>query len=467
MKEIKNIVLITVDSLRRDALGCFGNARAHTPCLDRLSVEGVCFDQAITNGPRTPSAFPAILCSQYPLVTGEQSLPSDVPTLAGEFQRAGYATAAFNLDNPFLSPATGYGKGFDRFDDFWTVEKHAANGKRKDFWKRVKRAVQDGIGRRDLALLLCLQGLLQHRRGMFVRGREMTDRAVAWLKACHGKPFLLWVHYMETHYPYAGGNADSIHRRLRHLSALAGILLNAHRPAIALMKELYRNQVSHVDGMIGEIRDALDAEGLWEDTAFAVTADHGEMFREHGGYTHGPEFYDELLRVPLFLHAQGRLPAGLVRAQVPLLDLAPSLLDLAGLEPPSDFAGSSLLHWIRTREDNPQSRVFSQASHHGGRRSRRASPRKYRIVSCRTPEWKYIFDEEGPREELYNLCADPAELQNQASDGGHVLESFRTAVRDHLAAVEKAASRYTRRPFGEDLPEAENLRERLAALGYL
>ena len=102
MADRPNLLLVTVDSLRRDALGCLDSNGGPTPALDRLAAEGTLFTDAVSNGPRTPSAFPAILCSLHPLVSGETGLPPGAATLAEALQGAGYRTAGFNLDNPYI-----------------------------------------------------------------------------------------------------------------------------------------------------------------------------------------------------------------------------------------------------------------------------------------------------------------------------------------------------------------------------
>ena len=200
-----NVVFITVDSLRHDALSCLGGAPNASPCIDELARNGALFTQAISNGPRTPSAFPPIMCSLYPLVSGERGLPTSAPTWAEQMRQAGYRTAAFNLDNPFLSARCGYDRGFDLFLDFWTKPELAKNERsRQRVWHRFKRLVQSRIGRYSLALLLFIQAIFRRGRPPFEAGETITKRAIAWMREEQdpARPFFAWLHYMDVHYPY-------------------------------------------------------------------------------------------------------------------------------------------------------------------------------------------------------------------------------------------------------------------------
>ena len=152
---VENLVLITVDALRHDALGCAGSSYASTPNLDKLASEGVLFEQAISNGPRTQASFPSIMASLYPSVAGERrGLPIEATTLAEAASTAGLATAGFNPSNPFLTRETGYDRGFELFIDFWDVHDRTGADTKTGILKTAKNKTYDAIGRRNLGFLM-------------------------------------------------------------------------------------------------------------------------------------------------------------------------------------------------------------------------------------------------------------------------------------------------------------------------
>ncbi len=465
MADALNLVLVTVDSLRRDALGCLAGDSGPSPILDRLAGEGILFTDAVSNGPRTPSAFPAILCSLHPLVSGETGLPPGATTLAEALRATGRRTAGFNLDNPYLSEKCGYARGFDRYDDFWQAKPGSGTEIKPSAVKRLKKSIQDAIGRRSLAVLLFFQAMFQRGGAPFLKGDLATDRALQWIDEDRDKPFFTWLHYMDVHYPYLPLEKPGMGRRLTYLGAILGLLIGARRRPLRLMRELYQARVERMDRMIGRLVEGLAERGLGERTVIAVTADHGEMFGEHGRFTHGPQLYDELLRIPLIFAGAGDGKS--VAAQTSLIDLSPTLLDLLGVEAPPAFQGRSFRELIEGKEKEGDDPVISAATHAGDRQRRGAAPEVYRIVSCRTAGWKYIFDQEGPREELYDLENDPGETENLIDDRPEQAEPLRQRVHGHLEMAEQEAARLGDGDSGKAFHEDEEVSRRLADLGYL
>lgn len=463
--ETRNLVLVTIDSLRQDALGCLHSSGGPSPSLDRLAEEGVLFTSAISNGPRTPSAFPAILCSLHPLVSGETGLPPGATTLAEALRAAGRRTAGFNLDNPYLSELCGYGRGFDRYDDFWQAKSDGGDSAKPPLIKRMKKAIQDAIGRRSLALLLFFQALFQRGGAPFLKGEAATDRALDWIDEKKDQPFFVWLHYMDVHYPYLPLEKPGIGQRLKYLGAILGFLCGARCRPLRLMRQMYQARVERMDRVIGRLVEGLKERGLLQRTVVAITADHGEMFGEHGSFTHGPKLYDKLLRVPLILAEAGE--GKTVEAQTGLIDLAPTLLDLLGVETPPAFQGRSFRGRIEDGDREGGDAVISAATHAGGRKRRGSAPDVYRIVSCRVEGWKYIFDEEGGQEELYDLENDPGETVDLFTERPDQAEPLRQRVKEHLEMVQAEAARLgdgdSRKAFHED----EEVSRRLADLGYL
>lgn len=467
MAEARNLVLVTIDSLRRDALGCLHRSGGPSPSLDRLAGEGVLFTGAVSNGPRTPSAFPAILCSLHPLVSGETGLPPGATTLAEALRAAGRRTAGFNLDNPYLSEQCGYARGFDRYDDFWHSKTGNSDTSKPPPIKRMKKAIQDAIGRRSLALLLFFQAMFQRGGAPFLKGETATDRALDWIDEKKDQHFFVWLHYMDVHYPYLPLEKPGIGQRLSYLGAFLGLLCGARRRPLRLMRELYQARVERMDRMIGRLVEGLQEQGLHGNTLVAITADHGEMFGEHGSFTHGPKLYDELLRVPLILTGAGAGRGETVTAQSSLIDLAPTLLDLLDVETPPAFQGRSFRRLIESEDREDGDPAISAVTHAGGRKRRGTALEVYRIVSCRHQGWKYIFDEEGGREEFYDLENDPGETVNLIADRPEQAKPLRQRVEAHIKMAEKEAARLGDGGKGKAFHEDEVVRRRLADLGYL
>ncbi len=464
----KNLVLITVDSLRYDALGCDGAVGVSTPSLDGLARRGVLLRQAVANGPRTQSSFPSIMCSLYPLAAGErEALPAEATTLAEALRGAGYRTAALNPSNPFLTRESGYHRGFDLFVDFWDVHPrqgpHLAPGR----WRSMKRRVHDAMGRRDLGFLMLFQAAFQREGGQYLTGEVIVDQGVAWARE-QGGPFFLWLHLMDVHYPYTPLPGQwSWRDRVRCMAGMAGLLAGRPRGALQRLRSLYDSRVELVDRILGQLLERMEEAGLCQRTVVVVTSDHGERFCEHGGHAHGPDLYEELLRVPLIVSGPG-IPAGLESPeQVSLIGMAPTLLELAGVPVPQSFAGKSFLPLLQGRSGCGEPYAFSEAMHSGGRESRVGVADRYRVMSCRTPGWKLIRDEQGPVEELYDLTADPGERTNLVGERLTMAGELRRELDRHQEEVVREASRFADRRERGIAADDDDVRQRLAALGYL
>ncbi len=463
-----NAILITVDSLRADALGYAGASGARTPRLDEFSRSGLVFSQAIANGPRTQASFPSILCSLYPLVAGErEGLPTSAVTLGEALQGSGYRTAAFNPSNPFLTRETGYDRGFDLFVDFWDIHpRHGSHG-RSGRLRALRRRMHDALGRRDLGALMLYQAAFQAEGGQYLSGAVIAEQGLAWARE-QDRPFFLWLHFMDVHFPYTPlPGQRSWGDRVRYLGAMAAMLAGDRRRAARELRRLYDRRVELMDTIVGEFLDGLHREGLADRTVVVFTADHGEQFWEHGGWAHGPDVFDEQLRVPLVIRGPGLAAGTEIEEQVALLDLAPTVLDLVEVPIPGTFQGRSLLPAVAGGGEAGEAPVFAEAMHSGGRRSRMGIQDRFRVMACRTPAWKLISDDEGPREELYDLAHDPGERQDLIAQRRDVADSLRQLLREHEELVRRAAASYEG-ARGERIADGdEDVRRRLAALGYL
>jgi choline-sulfatase len=280
-----NVLLITIDTLRADRVGAYGDTTAHTPVLDALARDGTRFDHAFAAAPITLVSHASIMSGRYPPGHGARHngmrVSSTVPLLAEAFSRAGAVTAAFVAAFP-LDRRFGLDRGFGTYDD---------------------RMPRDADGH------------LANERP----GRDVADAATAWLQAHRGARVFLWAHFFEPHAPY-GNPADP---------AQAG----------RSTADRYAAEVTEADAQAGRVVDAMHALG--RPAVIVAAADHGEAFGEHGEISHSVFAYDTTLRVPLIVAGAG-VRAGVVTEPVSLVDVAPTITSLAGLTG-FDADGTSLL----------------------------------------------------------------------------------------------------------------------------
>jgi len=457
-----NVLLITIDCLRADAVGALGGQQP-TPSMDRLAGEALVFEQAVATGPDTSNSFAGILASNYPTTGGSVQNLGGRPSVAECFSAAGFRTAAFH-SNPFLSAARSYGRGFHVFSDSLPSAEGVGAKPEGDLWLRVPPvAARLGahVARRCPWLFRLLRRAYRraflrspHLRLPHEPAETINRRAMQWLDG-GGEPFFLWLHYMDPHWPYATGlpglseeeRAEArrlCDRALRQPGRLGGA-------EVVRLRELYAEEVQHLDRCLGELFDFMAQKELWQQTAVFLTADHGEAFTEHGSVVHGDLLYDELLRVPLMVKAPGISPArrGGVAS---LIDLAPTLCEVAGLEPPETFEGRSLLTGARAA-------AVAETAY------RLLVSDRPRRVAVRTPEWKLIVDCEAGTDALYHLATDPEEQHDVAAERPQEAARLRALAEQHLARPRPRASE--RRRADEPRADDEVVKARLRALGYL
>lgn len=347
-----NVLLITIDTVRADRLGCYGYVGAGTPNLDRLSAEGVRFSNAYAQVPLTLPSHCSIMTGTYPLDhrvhnNGTYSLGPGFPTLAALLKARGYRTAAFvasfTLDSRF-----GLDRGFDLYDD---------NVQGAEAMKSFRSERNAG------AVLAAL---------------------APWLERNPGERFFTWAHFYDPHLPYAPPPPYDVEYRGRN----------------------YDGEIAYVDHIIGRLLELLKNKGLLDRTLIVVAGDHGEALGEKKEIDHGLFLYDGTLKVPLIVRLGKDLPAGfVVPSRVRLIDILPTILDLLGMPVPSGVRGTSLLPYVRgrIRSDLPSYiETYSPRENYGWSELR----------GLIDGPWKYIL---APTPELYDLARDPREEKNLAS----------------------------------------------------
>jgi arylsulfatase A-like enzyme/Flp pilus assembly protein TadD len=366
-----NVLLVTIDTLRADHLGCYGYAAAATPALDALAARGARFPVAVAHAPLTAPSHASILTGLTPLRHGVRDngrfvLPETVPTAAEAFRASGYRTAAFVSGFP-LHHRFGLGRGFDTYDD------------RLPYGDDPRRAAH-----------------VERRAG------ETTAAARAWLERAGGEsPWFVWVHYFDPHAPYEPP-AEMLPRF-------------ADRP--------YDGEIAFVDAQLGTLLSWLETNALAARTIVLATADHGESLGEHGEDTHGLFVYDATLRVPWIL-AGPRIPGGRTPGVVARgIDVAPTLLDLARVPPRAAMEGRSLRPAL-------EGAVMSDAPVYAESLFASLNLGWAPLHAWRTARYKWI---EAPRPEMYDLAHDPAETADRSAAEADAARALRQALQAALA----------------------------------
>ena len=432
-RESPNVILVSVDTLRADALGTYGGPIA-TPTFDRLAHEGVVFEHTYAPTSATAPSHATLFTGQEPqrhgvLRTGE-ALAKDAQPLAALFHAHGYATAGF-VSSFVLDPRFGWNAGFDHYDAE-IPEAGATMGKQKPYPGAFWGAERFG--------------------GFDRRATSTTDAVVRWL-ATAPEPYFLFVHFFDPHGPYVPPTAFA-ERTAQMPVSLDGRELPSVPPAkLEQLIRRYQGEVLYVDDALAAVAEAATHKSK-RPTVIAVTGDHGEGLGQHRWLEHAVSLYDEQVHVPLLLYAPGRLPGGRrVATPVALADVAPTLLDLAGLPAPTaPIDGRSLAAAARGGAEPDARPIF------GVRRlvSEEAGWGHGVQLSVRNGRWKYIWASDAPHE-LYDLDADPGERSNVLDAHADVAAELRGLLERHVAALPKPR---------EAAPLSEETRKALQALGY-
>jgi arylsulfatase A-like enzyme len=471
MERRRSLVLITVDCLRADHCGFLGYDRKTTPFLDSLATQSWFFTNAIVAGAPTYYSLPAILASRFPLALGRDviGLAPGESTLATVLRESRYATGAFSAGNPYISSRFGYDQGFEVFRDFLDVETQSAqetvnpetlpgNSARG----QLNRSIESFAGALGLSRFYN-EMYFQYRMKIapaaesadalrkFPSADILVDQAQSWLASVGQRPFFLWLHLMDPHSPYYPPNEayreltgrDIEPRRARYLneywnrSDLTPPGLSGKRDEVL---QLYDAGIRWVDRQIARLVDSLRQAHLWDHCVFALTADHGEEFLEHGGRYHAPvRLSEEIVRVPLLIRVPGKRGMKVPASPMSHLHLAPTLLEIMGVQAPSVFQGRSL--WTNFQRgiawDDP---AIIECAYGCTNPFRAESRNASRLLAVRDARFKLVMRiEPGATEEVYDLEADPAEMR--PSTDGPALETRKRllqAAREHVEGTVSA-----------------------------
>jgi arylsulfatase A-like enzyme/Flp pilus assembly protein TadD len=407
--ERPDVLIVTVDTLRADRVGCYGDAEAKTPAMDRLAAGGARFTRASTVAPITLPSHASIFTGRYPASHGVRnngtfSLPEGEQTLAEVFRDAGWRTGAF-VGSYVLARPYGLAQGFEAYDDRF-----------------------EGPGEVAPPPGAAARGAKPSER----RAGAVTDAALAWYRSLSpGAPSFVWVHYYDPHADYA-----------------------APEPYLSSFPDRYRGEIAYVDAELDRLLRGLEALRRPRRTLIVVVSDHGEAFGEHGETQHGLFVYEPTIHVPLLMAFEGVIPAGRVEEhEVSLVDLAPTVAALTGVRLDREIQGRDLSPAL-LRGEPPEAGE--------GLLVENLLPRLEfgwsELYALRRGGWKYI---DAPRPELYDLRADAEEIEDLAPARPDETRAAREAVRRLVDGLEEGGPATSSAPL-----DAESL-ERLQSLGYV
>jgi arylsulfatase A-like enzyme len=427
-----NVVVVVVDALRADHLGCYGYARPTSPFVDGLAERGVLFEAAVSASSHTVPATLSLLTATYPRRHGNQffpetqsfrapkrrvrpQLPEALTPAAERFRAVGYRTAAV-VANPWLDPRYGFDRGFEHY-------------------RYVAKSADES----------------DHPSAASVN--EEAERLLrSWLDGGNRSApgFFLYLHYMNTHNPYqapqryrdrfVSGDGRYVYRN--------GPVEELAREDLEHTRAWYDAAIRGLDDQIRDLFQMLERLDLAGSTLVVFTADHGDEFHEHGGLGHGITLYQEVVRVPLlFVHPDLREHARRIRVPVSTVDVLPTVLEWVGADPPEGLDGISLWPWIVGAGQPPADRAL--VSELGNLKAVRLGPHKG--IQARSDAAARIFD----------LAADPGERRPLAADA-----PWAAPLRSALSGLLGAAGADELSPAPPS-PEEERLEEQLRALGYL
>jgi arylsulfatase A-like enzyme/cytochrome c-type biogenesis protein CcmH/NrfG len=401
-KPALNVVLITIDTLRADHLGCYGYKQIKTPNIDGLAADGARFERAFAVVPVTLPSHSSMLTGTYPMLSGMHDFSGNKLsplqlTLASVLKQAGYQTGAV-IGAAVLDSRFGLNQGFDFYYDHF------------DF-SRLDEANLDEMER---------------------PGNVVADVALDWLAKNSQKKFFLWMHLYDPHFPYHPPEPYS------------------HEYAA----QPYNGEIAFADEQVGRLLRFLKEKGIYQNTVIVLCGDHGESLGEHGEKTHGFFIYNATMHVPLIIRLPEKAAAPVVTDPVSLVDLMPTVLGAVGLEVPSQVQGRSLLWELRAErgtQTNGERILYGETYmpriHFNWSELRGSENTKYHFIDA-------------PRPELYDLAKDPGELHNLFTEKNAVGAEMRAKlggmIRDYSAGKELAEK------TGLD----PALMERLKALGY-
>jgi arylsulfatase A-like enzyme/lipoprotein NlpI len=376
-----NVVVITIDTLRADHVGCYGYKQIHTPNIDALAADGARFEHAYTAVPVTLPSHAVMFTGTYPMLSGMHDFAANKlnptqPTLASVLKEHGYATAAV-IGSAVLDSRFGLNRGFDFYYDHF------------DF-NRLQESNLEEMER---------------------PGNLVADVTLDWLSKNYSKKFFLWMHLYDPHYPY-------------------------HPPApyaTDYKDRPYDGEIAFADQQVGRLIRFLKSKGLFANTLIVLSGDHGESLGEHGEKSHGFFIYNATMQVPFIVHLPGARSPRVMPDLISLADLMPTVLQAVKVDVPPQVQGRNLLPLIKGKEQDEARSLYGETF----------LPRLHfnwsELRGIETANYHFI---DAPKPELYDLAKDPGETQNLYGEKKAVAEEMRARlaalIRQYSAGQELA-----------------------------
>jgi arylsulfatase A-like enzyme len=430
----KNVILVIIDTVRGDALGCYGNPLNPSPNIDAVAADGIRFDQAISSSGWTLPSVASLLTGTWPTIHGGMgkitkltTIRDELPTAAEIMKDAGYRTFAF-ANAAFVSPMLNLDRGFDLFDHKYTYNDN------------------------------------------YRRANETIAAVIPILKKNRSNANFIMIHLFDPHLdygappPYRFKYTDGRDTPVAPLDLDACLDLQQDdgdsppsQQDIRYVKNVYMGEINFVDSQIGVLMDQLHALDMYDDSMIIITSDHGEEFWEHGKFEHGHTLYDELVHVPLII----KYPIDIIPAlktidtQIRLIDIMPTVFDWLNIEKPELFIGESLTPLVMGGEGGHRG-AYCEGTLYGKNK-----------IAWRGPRYKYIlelFRNVEPVEELYDWQNDPGESNDLSGTLPEQAEKMRGELIRFFMDITKRADGMSQ-PSQVDL--SPDRIEMLKSLGYI
>jgi arylsulfatase A-like enzyme len=440
-----NLIMVVVDTLRADHLGCYGYERGTSPHIDAFAAESQVFDNAVAQSSWTSPSVASLFTSAYPSVHGVTGfgsrLPPTMETLAEVLQGHGFRTAAFSANFAQITQRNGFAQGFDTFQVI------------KKKWRDEDKQEGD-VGKWRAAGAIAV-----------------TKKALAWLREESAAPFFLYLHYMDPHSDY--NPPTPLRKRFENpydgaINGSTKQILQVERGELSLdeadrshLIDLYDAEVATADAGFGRVLEYLEEEDLLGGSVVVILSDHGEEFLDHGRLFHGFTLYAEMIRVPLIVRAPGLEAGRRISQLVELIDVGPTVLDLLQIPDERSSQGRSLTGLLDGESPGqPDARAYSELSDDapliGEVRGRTHSRAVW------SESWSYLQRMDGTVE-LYEHSGDPGQTANRIGAEGETARAFEAELQSLVAVLESAAKPAP----AAGAPVGEEEREQLRTLGYL
>ncbi len=446
-----NVIMLIIDTLRADRLGCYGYNKDTTPSIDSIAKRGVLFEQAYVQWPSSLPSHASIMTSMYPHLSGAfpngNHLDPKLETLAKILKANGYRTGAF-VTNSLVGNRHNFDLGFDTFIDLADFDYENTTW---EMWVHSFSIVRlfDYLSRNDI----------------------FTHFALSWLDKNKSGPFFLWVQWLYPHAPYDPNN-KFLKRFANNYTGIADgsmeqiELINGKNFRLSeedqrYYEALYDGEVAYSDYQVKRVIDKLESLDLLENSLLIITSDHGENLYEHPAKYKHHGVYDSSLHIPLILFFPAKLPeTKRISEVIESIDIAPTILDILEIPEPAQFQGKSALSLIYGKDPDWNSVAYGM--YFGS---------KQNFFTIRDGDWKIILKTRENRQEfeLYHILSDPNEQVNRIEIEPEIADSLKQTLTSWIERnFEDRELVYTPGKIYEDGPEHDNeTLNRLRSMGYI